>query len=210
MGMVGEGKEEFRKALREVVGNEKGVEGAWEEMKGRIQGILGGGCNRKGEKGRRRGWWDEECVEGKKKVRKKLRRWRKGEGDGDNYREERLKYKKLIEKKKKEENEKWEKEIRHVKTEGQVWEVVKRERKRRKGIDESIRLEEWKEYFRGLLGGVDTKVVKGRRRFEEDDGEKGLSREEVRKAIRNLRDGQAEGGDGIPGEVWKYGGEGLE
>ena len=44
---------------------------------------------------------DEECVEGKKKVRKELRRWRKGKGDGDSYREDKLKYKKLIEKKKK-------------------------------------------------------------------------------------------------------------
>lgn len=30
------------------------------------------------KKSRARGWWDEECKEEKKKVRRTLREWRKG------------------------------------------------------------------------------------------------------------------------------------
>lgn len=33
-----------------------------------------------------RGWWDEECKEKKRLVRKELKRWRRGEGDGERYR----------------------------------------------------------------------------------------------------------------------------
>ena len=123
-------------------------------MKRKVQRILEKGSKGKGE-GMRRGWWDEECMEGKKRVRKELRKWRGKTGDGNIYREEKLKYKKLIEKKKKEENEKWEKEVKGIRTEGQVWEMVKREGKKRRVVDKSIKREEWEEYFRGLLGGVE-------------------------------------------------------
>lgn len=40
-----------------------------------------------------------------------------------------------------------------------------------------------------------------------DDGEGELSREEIRDAVRSLKDGKTVGYDGIPGEIWKYGGE---
>ena len=103
MGMVGRRKGRVQKGDggnngREVEG--KGVGETWEEMKGKIQGILEGGQKVKEEKNRRRGWWDEECREGKEKVRGELRRWRKGRGDGNRYREEKLRYRKMIEKKK--------------------------------------------------------------------------------------------------------------
>lgn len=45
----------------------------------------------KGEK--RRSWWDEECKEGKRRIRRELRKWRREEGGGEKYRIERLKYK---------------------------------------------------------------------------------------------------------------------
>jgi len=55
-------------------------------------------------------------------------------GGGERYREIRKEYNKRIEEKKKEENDKWMEKARKAKTEGQVWEVVNRERKKRKGI----------------------------------------------------------------------------
>lgn len=44
---------------------------------------------------------------------------------------------------------------------------------------------------------------------EELGGDEGVggNKEEIREAIRSLKDGKAAGCDGIPGEVWKYGGE---
>jgi len=37
--------------------------------------------------------------------------------------------------------------------------------------------------------------------------EKEISKEEIRLVIRKMKDGKAAGLDGLPGEVWKYGGE---
>jgi len=88
--------------------------------------------------------------------------------------------------------------------------VVRRERKRRGGVSDRIKEEEWVEYFKAILGGVGGKVVKGTRGDRSGDEEEGITREEVRRAVGRLREGKAAGGDGIPGEVWKYGGEKAE
>lgn len=48
---------------------------------------------------RRRGWWDKECKE-EEKVRRELRKWKRGVGDGSKYRELRGTYKELLEVKK--------------------------------------------------------------------------------------------------------------
>ncbi|KMQ91571.1 hypothetical protein RF55_8544 [Lasius niger] len=82
-------------------------------MKGRIKRVMEGGCEAK-EKGRKRGWWNDECKEEKNKRKKR-----------------------------REENERWEKELSEIKTEGQVWEVVRRERRRKKRANEDIKMEEW-------------------------------------------------------------------
>jgi len=116
----------------------------------------------------------------------------------------------MCEKKRKEENDRWEKMARKAKTEEQVWEVVNRERKRRRGINEKIKEEEWVEYFKKALGGVEERVVRGMRGVRMDDEEEEITREEIRRAVRKVKEGRAAGGDGIPGEVWKYGGEKLE
>lgn len=68
-------------------------------------------------------------------------------------------------------------------------------------------MEEWDRYFRGLLGGVEWKTVWGIGRREGSDGEEELRKEEVIRAVKKMKDGKAIGGDGIAGEVWKYGGE---
>lgn len=63
--------------------------------------------------------------------------------------------------------------------------------------------------FEGLLGGVEERVI-GRKKKREMTEEDEMSREEVRKAINKVKVGKATGSDGIPGEVWKYGGDRLE
>lgn len=78
----------------------------------------------------------------------------------------------LCKREKEEKVERWEREIREVKTEAQIWEIVNRERKRRKGINERIEMEEWDEYFRESLGGMEWRIKKGRsRRMEKDEEE---------------------------------------
>lgn len=103
------------------------------------------------------------------------------------------------------------KKIKEVKREHEVWEIVNRERKGRKRVNEDIEMGKWKEYFMSLLRGVEVRVVKGggggvEGREEEEE----IGREELRKVVRKLWVGKAWRLDGIPGEVWKYGGEELE
>lgn len=89
--------------------------------------------------------------EKKGKVRRELRKLRKGIGSETDYKKGKLKYKELCAKKK-EENERWEKRVMEVKREGEVWEIVNRERKRRR-INEEIEMEKRREHFMRLLGG---------------------------------------------------------
>lgn len=43
---------------------------------------------------------------------------------------------------------------------------------------------------------------------KKEDREKGISRREIKETIRRLKDGKA--ANGIPREVWRYGGEEME
>lgn len=158
----------------------------------------------------KRGWWDEECEEKRKEVRKKLREWRKRGGGGERYRKARAEYKLLCKGKREEERIRWYKEAIEARTEGEVWKVINRERRKRKGANEEIKAEEWKGYFMDLLGGVESKVVRGGKEKGERDGEQEISREEVKRILGKMKKGKAAGEDGIPSEVWKYGGERIE
>lgn len=50
-----------------------------------------GGSNRGNKKGK--AWWDDECVERKRVVKRALRNWRKGEEEGIVYRRLKKEYK---------------------------------------------------------------------------------------------------------------------
>jgi len=117
-----------------------GKEIKWEIVKEGVRNILEEEQGKEG--GWKKGWWDQECREEKRRVRRELRRWRRRRGGGERYRELRGVYNKLCERKKREESERWEEIIRNAKTERQVWEVVNRERKRKRGIEDGIKMED--------------------------------------------------------------------
>lgn len=71
-------------------------------------------------------------------MRRILREWRNKGGKGERYRKERVKYKLTCKKKRGEENERWIKKTQEARTEREVWEIVNKERRRRKGINEGI------------------------------------------------------------------------
>lgn len=95
---------------------------------------------------RKVGWWDGDCKEAKRKVRMKLREWRK-KGE-EEYRGRKKEYREICKKKKREWKEEWERKVKEVKREHEVWEIVNRERKGRKRVNEDIEMGE-KEYLDG-------------------------------------------------------------
>jgi len=210
-----EGRKEFRQKLGECGGmRNESIERQWKEMEEKLKRALRELEEKREEEikiERRRGWWDEECRKEKKRVKRMLRNWRKREGEEKEYRRGKRGYKEMCKRKKKEENEKWEKKVERAKRENEVWEIVNRERRKRRRVNENIEMEEWKKYFMRLLGRVEGRVVKGMG-IREVGGkeERDIGEEEIKRAIRRLGKGKASGIDGIPGEVWKYGGEEIE
>jgi len=62
--------------------------------------------------------------------------------------------------------------VKEIRKEGEVWELLKKERRKRKGINEGIEQGEWKEYFMELINGGSGKKgkIRGRERAEEKGG----------------------------------------
>lgn len=134
-------------------------------------------------KDRKRGWWDRECEERKREVKRSLRKWRGGIGEREKYRNGKKDYIELYERKRREENEDWERRAKEARREKEVWDIVNRERKgRKKRVNTGIEMRKWKEYFMRLLDGIERRVVNGkgngRRKGEEGD----ISREDVKSS----------------------------
>lgn len=63
------------------------------------------------------------------------------------------------------------KRAKNARREGEVWEVINRERKSRKRVNKGIGMEEWIECFMGLLGGMERRVVGRERKGRRGSGE---------------------------------------
>lgn len=98
------GRKEFQERMKERPVKEEGEEEEEERrgMNDRIKKELEGMMEAK------RGWWDEECRESKKRVRWELRRWRRERGGGERYRKERERHNDMCTGKKRKETERWE------------------------------------------------------------------------------------------------------
>ncbi|XP_071568793.1 uncharacterized protein [Temnothorax nylanderi] len=202
-----EGRKQFSERLGKIGGNGE-LQDEIEEGMSKIGKALEENEKEKGKgvSESRRGWWDAECKERKRDVRRELRKWRKGNGDAERYRGGRREYREMCKRKKEEEKDRMTREIGEAKTEGKVWELIGRVRRRRKRANEEIKMEEWKEYFMELMGGMENRVVKGDgggNRHEEEE----IELEEIRNVVKKLKTGKAISRDGIPNEVWKFGGE---
>jgi len=206
----GEGQKKFRENLRIERKEGVGVDEEWRDVETRIKKALKvvGEKQTEGKK-RRTGWWDEECKEKKKEVKRELREWRRGNGGKERYWECKRKYREHCERKKREETERWMKEAENVKKEGDVWKLVNKGRRKKRTVDERIEQEEWKEHFMRLLGGVEHRVRVGEERRGREGEEGEISGEEIKVAIKRIKERKATGVDGVPGEVWRYGGEDL-
>ncbi|XP_076660673.1 uncharacterized protein LOC143364045, partial [Halictus rubicundus] len=189
-GEIGERLGELEKKIKKVIEEVRSTESKKEKKK--------------------RGWWDNECMEGKKELRRVLRRWKEGKEEGERYRSTKNKYKKLCEEKKEQERERILIEAGKANTEGKVWEFLRKMRGGKGGgMMKEIEMETWKEYFMGLLGGVETKIEGGGKRRGRGTGEEEIGMEEIERVIRRLKDGKAAGEDEMGNEIWRYGGENI-
>lgn len=114
-----ESKKEFTRLVGSRVEGAGGVEEEWKELKRRIGEALERVEGLRKEE-RVKGWWDEDCREKKKNVRRELRRWRKEGGIGNRFKEVKRAYTRLCEEKKREEGGRWEEEVKEARTESQV------------------------------------------------------------------------------------------
>ncbi|XP_067209971.1 golgin subfamily A member 6-like protein 2 [Linepithema humile] len=151
-----EEKRIFRRKLGKIELGKEDMEKEWKELEGRLKLAI-----KETEKEQDRkeegkgGWWDKECEEKKREVRGEMRRWRKRTGEEERYKKSKLEYKELCRWKKKEKNDRWKKKAAGTRREKEVWEIVNRERKKRRGIQGEIEIKEWKEYFMRIMGGVE-------------------------------------------------------
>lgn len=134
-------------------------------------------------------------------LRRELRRWKKGRGDGKGYKERKGNYNKLCKEKKREENERWLREVEKAKTEDKVWEIINKCRRRWKRVNEGIEMGEWKEFFIGLLGVVEWRMMRGQRCRRERDEESEIRREEFKRVLRELKAKKAMGEDKMLNEI---------
>ena len=102
-------------------------------------------------------WWDSECREARKRVRKALGKSLE-DRDGvrtkrDIYVDEKRNFKSLVKRKKEELEEKILKEVEEDRTERKFWKVVNESRKRGGRISKLITDREWLEHFIIQFGG---------------------------------------------------------
>ena len=112
-------------------------------------------------------WWDEECREKRREVTRALEKSLENCKDREAkkvYYGERKDYKKLLKRKKENEEERFLGEIEKHKSEKVFWKAVQRENVRWKEINLEIKPEQWKEYFRKQYDGDEEEEENGRRK----------------------------------------------
>lgn len=68
-------------------------------------------------------------------------------------------------------------------------------------MNREIGMEVWEEHFRGLLGGVEGRVLMGEERLGRTMEERDIEKEEIWNVMRKVKDKKAMGRDEIPNEV---------
>lgn len=187
-------EEETEQGIENIaIWDEEGTKRYKEEIKKKLQGVnIKDLCDLKSKmieamyyRKKRRGiqeyrekWWDEECNKKKSEYQKMKRRFRAGKIQREKLVEKKGEYTRCIQVKKEEYAKDLVKKIEECKNEKELWKVT---RKRREGVSNKIRKEEWYEYFRKSYKGLDEENINrvtGRTGIE-------ISEEEVDRAIKN-------------------------
>lgn len=150
-------KEEFKKKSEEISWREEGIENGRRELTEKIRSITKWERKKKPWTIGQNEWWDMECRRKKKKLQRTWRevgrREESEEREWQNFKEERRRYREMCREKKEKWREKEDKRIEEMKEEGEMWRYINRERKKRTGISDKIKIEQWTKHFIELLGG---------------------------------------------------------
>ncbi|XP_066583776.1 repetitive organellar protein-like [Prorops nasuta] len=152
-----EGKE---KDMREMLEGWKWRESRCEELREEIKGKVGEVeleiGEREGEVRREAGWFDSECRECKRRLIGEVKKWRRGELEREGYIKGKKEYRELCERKREERSEEFKKEIEGIKTEGEIWKLLRRLRVKEERREDGIDIEKWRDHFMRLLGDNET------------------------------------------------------
>ena len=160
-----------------------------------------------------RKWFDQECINFRKKVRKALRRYRRSLNNEDRFTfcKVRREYKNLLYLKKKQFNAAIiEKLVSVVHNQQDFWNTIHSILPRRGQARNNISIDDWFQHFKALLEkDEDEPVFNDRDDLDNDDDDelafnRPISKEEVLLALRKLKSKKAAGPDGLPGEFLKY------
>lgn len=143
-------------------------------------------------------------------MKRSYKKWKREKIGKEKYMEERRKFRELLEKKQKEKREEKEEELKKLKKEAEVWKYINKKRGKKKWKENNIKKEEWRNYFRRLLDGLEEVEISGEKEEEErEQGEEEIEEVEIKEAVRKMKTREAAGVDGIPMEAWKFAGERL-
>ena len=163
------------------------------------------------------GWFDKECRDYRKKVRKALKDYRKTlkEEDRFNFCKIRREYKHFLNIKKKAFNARMiDRLVGAINDQKEFWDVIHNAMPRKGFVKSTISENQWFEHFKGLLdkeellrdiedNDVDTFADEDREGENDLPYNGPISEEEVIRALRKLKMKKATGPDGLAGEFFK-------
>ena len=150
------------------------------------------------------GWWDSECKKMKSQLNKILRNKRRGKTNVIQIKETRKKYKDLCREKKITKQKEVKDEIKLAKRGKDIWEFINKFRgKERDRAPESIKINEWRNYFMKLLDGEELVEKSNRVKLQESITAE-LSEEDILRQLKKLKKKKAAGEDSIRNEALIY------
>ena len=168
-----------------------------------------------GDQKRKNEWFDSECSDARKKVRKCLTKYCKTLRKEDRflYCKEKREYKNLLHRKQKENNEAWlQKLLCSSHDQQQFWETIHKIAPRKTTVHNDITTEDWFVHFKNVLD-KDSDDSFSSDAFDfvsEQNGndwfDQPISKHEVLNALKRVKNSKAPGPDGIIGELLKYSG----
>lgn len=147
--------------------------------------------------------WNEKCEEKKKQVRNVLKKVRDGVEKWEQYERKKKEWRGAMNECKREHMNEELNRIRQLKSEKEIWEYIKKESDYKE--EPLIKVDNWKAVCMLKLDGIETTNKKQRNKegIGAYENANDIGSNEVKDAIKKLKNGKAAGTDGMTAEMWK-------